>query len=425
MDTRPVLKRIETRLCAIFRAPAVAILGGLLMLMIASVIACAPAHADDKLILAQKVKIDVVDKRPTLVPVGDGPFKDRFPNGIDLSGEIATQQAGKPAPIEGLTQARIAPGDVKKREFGSIAAAKGSMIRNNTGKDISAIEISTKGMTGGTPNKIDGNSKDGDDFDVKFSPDGKTVRLEAKAGKELKNNEMIWMLIPEGPQPGQPGAKIFEGKVETVAPPAPKAPAPPAPKLPEGKGPGAMMYNPGTDSLSFTPGALDALTYADGTTVLSNSLTETLIGAQLLIEDMQILGSSFSILPGAYQLSDSGLSLMLNGETVLQGGLTDGLLVPDSSAPGMADLYAYFGLFEEGKAGPFSRYLNEHFNYSNGAMLHFRTNILSATGDLTTSGSGTGIWRIASTGTAAPEPATLLLLLGGALPLARRYWRKA
>jgi hypothetical protein len=82
------------------------------------------AWADEKLILVQKVELKVVGGKSTWVGVGNGPFKDRYPNGIDASGTIMMQLPGKPAPKAGLTQSRMSATDVTKREFGSIAARR-------------------------------------------------------------------------------------------------------------------------------------------------------------------------------------------------------------------------------------------------------------------------------------------------------------
>jgi PEP-CTERM motif-containing protein len=386
----------------------------------------ARAFADDKLILAQKVELKIVDGNATYVAVGNGPFKDRFPNGLDASGTVAMQKPGKPAPATDLTQGRIPPQAVNKREFGSIGATQGSIIQNSTGEAVTKLEITTKGVdAANNANKIDANSKDGDDFDTTLT--GNTITLTAKPGKELKKNERLWMLIPEGPQPGDAGKKIYEGKVELLKPapaPAPKPQMPAPPKAGNQGGGAKMNYNitNGLGSLSFAAGSIDFATYFDGTSVTS-SLFDSIIGSQINIGDMNILGPSSSV-PGAFQLSDSGLSLTLDGLTLLQAELTDGLLIPDLLNPGMADIQASLAFLEEGRLGTGSRYLDEHFSLSAAAALFFRSNLLAATSGLSRPGAASGVVSVASTESVVPEPASLILMSTGLLALVRRSQRR-
>jgi len=381
---------------------------------VALILGPSSAAADDKLILAQKVELNVVDGNSTWVAVGNGPFKDRFPNGLDASGTVAMQKPGKPAPATDLTQGRIPPQAVNLREFGSIGATQGSIIQNSTGQSVKKIEMTTKGVdAANNANKLDPKSGDGDDFDTTIN--GNTITLTAKNGKELKKNERIWLLVPEGPQPSDPGKKIYEGKVELLQPAAAPAPQPQVPAVPKtgNQGGGASLnfrQTNGVGTLTFLAGEVDFATYFDGTTV-GSSLEDVVIGSLIRIGDMDILGPSSDV-PGALELSDSGISLVLNGETLLQAELTHGLLIPDPVDSGVADLQAALTFLEEGRVGIGSRYLDEHFRLSNAAGLFFRSNLLAATNGLSDSGSAFGVVSIASTD-AVPEPGTAVLLVMG------------
>jgi hypothetical protein len=355
----------------------------------------------------QKVELKVVGGKSTWVGVGNGPFTDRYPNGIDASGTIMMQAPGKPAPKAGLTQSRMSATDVTKREFGSIAAPKGSIIVNNTEKNVVEIEITTKGMTGGTANEIDGKSGDGDDFTTDISRDKKTIVFKAKKGKELPPDQNVWMLIPKGPQPGQPGGKIYEGKVTTSPPAMPPAPAPAAPMVPAtggATGLSTIHYDSATAMLSFQPGSLTVAAYFDGSSTVTNGPDEYVIGSQIEIGDMQVLGPS-SIVPGAYTLSDSGIALVQGGQVLLQAELTNNLLIPDPNHPEYSIVQGSLTVGEEGlpfewgpQAGTMlqSKYIEEYFSDSSASDVFFQTNILTVTQNLTQDGDANGTVIIGS-----------------------------
>ena len=365
------------------------------------------AFADKKLILVQKVELTVVDGKATWVGVGNGPFKDRFPNGIDATGTIKMQEKDKPAPKAGLTQSRMLPANVVKTEFGSIAAAKGSIIVNNTGAKVTEIEITTKGTTGGTPNTIDDKSGDGDDFDWKIDKlTMKTITFKAKKGKELAPDQNIWMLIPEGPQPGMPGAKIYEGKVTTNPPVAPPAPAPAAPSPPAASSGGGsgLSYDSSMGVLSFQPSTVVVIAYSDGSSTVTNSADEDVIGSQIQIGQMQVLGPS-STVPGAYALSDSGIAFVQGEQVLLQAELTNNLLIPDPQHPGYAILQGSLTVGEEGLPLVWggqddgliqSKYIEEYFGASGASDVFLETNILATTQNLTEDGEATGTAMVAS-----------------------------
>jgi hypothetical protein len=374
---------------------------------------------DDKLILAQKVELKVVDGNSTYVGVGTGPFTDRFPNGIDASGNVANQQAGKPAPATDLTQGRIPPGATVKREFGSIGASQGSIIQNSSGKDVKEIEVTTKGKdAANNDNTIDANSKDGADFDTTIA--GKTITFKAKAGKELKPNQRIWMLIPEGPQPGTPGNKIYEGKVTTallVPPPQPGFDRPTQVAAVSETATVSLGINGALKTLSFTAGAIDFTRYGDGSTSSSPALDFT-VGSQMAIGDMAILGPSS--LSGAFELSDSGISLTQNGRVIFQGELVNGLLIPDPQRSGWAHIQARFGFFEEGSALPGSRFMQEHFGEAAEGGFFIDADLLLATNGLAVPGTGQGIALVAGV---IPEPPSAALMGLGLALIAGRVLR--
>ena len=377
------------------------------------------AVSDDKLIQAQKVELQVIDGNSTWVGVGSGPFKDRFPNGVDASGKVGVQQPGKPAPTTDLTQGRIPPGATTKREFGSIGATQGSIIQNSSGKDVTEIEITTKGKDGtGADNKIDPASKDGDDFDTTIS--GKTIQLKAKAGKELKPNERIWMLVPAGPQPGTPGGKIYEGKVTTaqlVPPPTPGYDTPTQVAAVSNAASVTLGLDAGVRTLSFAAGAIGLATYGDGSSSSSPALDFT-IGSAVSIGDMRILGPS--TLTGAFELSDSGISLTSDGKVIFQAELVNALLIPDPLRSGWAHIQARFGFLEEGSALAGSRFLAEHFAESAEGGFFMDTDLLFATSGLSAPGTGMGTAVVAGV---VPEPASVLLAMLGLMVLLVRVHR--
>jgi hypothetical protein len=377
--------------------------------------------ADDKLILVQRVELTTVDGNATYVGIGTGPFTTAFPNGIDVSGAVTEQKPGKPAPTTDLTQGRIADSATTEAEFGSIGATQGSIIKNSAGKPVDTIQITTQGMTGGTANGIDTKSTDGSDFDTAIA--GKTITFTAKTGKALPKNQFIWMLIPKGPQPGTAGDKIYKGKVTTVGaltPPAPERQTAQAPKA--GNTSGAVAtFSSATQTISFSAGEVSFAKYFDGTTVTANGPGEPVIGTQIQVGDMQILGPSPSV-PGAFALSDSGVALVANGQTLLQGELVNDLLIPDASHPGFAEIQGSLSFWDEG-AMVGSRYVGEFFSDSIASDLFIDTDLLAATGNLTTDGSGVGSAVVASV--AVPEPSTDVLLSIGLLAFLGSVTRRA
>jgi hypothetical protein len=379
----------------------------------------ATSFADNKLILAQKIELQVVDGNPTYVGVGAGPFTDRFPNGIDASGNVAMQQPGKPAPATDLTQGRIPPGATVKRDFGSIGASQGSIILNSSGKDVSEIEITTKGKdAANVDNTIHPNSKDGDDFDAPIA--GKTITFKAKAGKALKPNQRIWMLIPPGPQPGMPGDKIYEGKVTTaqlVPPPQPGLGGPTQVAAVAENAAVSLTIAGGVQTLSLAAGAVDFASYGDGSSAASPAQDFT-VGSQVTIGDMVILGPSS--LSGAFELSDSGIALTQSGQVIFQGELVNGLLIPDPQRSGWAQIQAQFGFFEEGSALPGSRFLREHFGEALEGAFFMQSDLLLATSNLTLPGIGHGTAQISAM---IPEPANAVLMTFGLVLIASRLLR--
>jgi PEP-CTERM motif-containing protein len=287
---------------------------------------------------------------------------------------------------------------------------------------VNSIQITTQGMTGGTDNAIDSKSTDGDDFNATIN--GKTITFTAKDGKALKNNQYIWMRIPEGPQPGTEGSKIYKGKVTTAALTPPPSPEVQMARVPEaGNTAGAVVaYQSTTQTLSFSAGNVSFTTYFDDTTVMTNGPGETVIGAEIQVGDMHILGPSSSV-PGAFALSDSGVALVVNGETVLQGEVVNSLLIPDLKRPVFAEIQgSLLSFFTEGVMHG-SQYISEFFSNSTASDLFVETDLLAATDNLAMDGAGHGGAVIASV--SVPEPSTWAMLLLGLAGLSFAGYRKA
>jgi hypothetical protein len=193
-------------------------------------------------------------------------------------------------------------------------------------------------------------------------------------------------------------------------PPAPKKDAMLTPKAGNNTNTASVSYNAGANTLSFSPGAVNFATYFNGTTVNANAPGESVIGAQIQIGDMQILGPDASV-PGAFDLSDSGVSLTEGGVTLLQGELINDLLIPDPDRPGFATIQGSMSFLTEGVMMR-SRYVSEFFGDSSESDLFFETDILAATGNLGGDGQGFGTVQIASVA-GIPEPGAWGLMLVG------------
>jgi hypothetical protein len=168
-----------------------------------------------------------------------------------------------------------------------------------------------------------------------------------------------------------------------------------------------LSFDASTNTISFNAGNVAFANYFDGSTTTTNGPTENVIGSQIQIGDMQVLGPSSDV-PGALQLSDSGVALVQNGMTLLQAELVNDLLIPDPSHPGFAEIQGSLSILEEGE-GLGSRYIDEYFTDSLASDLFFDSNILSATDNLTQDGEATGSAIIASV-TSVSEPSVSLLL---------------
>ncbi|MGH9359425.1 MAG: PEP-CTERM sorting domain-containing protein [Terriglobia bacterium] len=369
--------------------------------------ACPP----DCPIMVQPITFDAATGK--WIAVGDGPFKTDFPKGVapddpDFSGT------------------RLDDTMFNSRPFGSVGASKGGPFKNLTGKKVGDIEItgvkgnSFKGSSaGGGWTATTGTDKDGNP----------TLTFTAPAGSELTQGQSLWMRVPKAEQPGSGTPTIFSGKLTPPPAPPPPGPAPQKPKPPSVKSGGdpvpkalspttpAITFN-GTKLLTFSPAKITSADYTDGSAATSNSVTETIIGAQINIGQMLVLGRS-STIPGAFSLSDSFVQITNGSTTFLTATLADTFLMPDTSEPGFDTLLQASLVWDEESQGLGSKYLSEYFNDPDGSDLFFHTNLLTVTNGLTLGGQSGGAVEICST---IPEPSTVVLLgigllavLGGGL----------
>lgn len=182
----------------------------------------------------------------------------------------------------------------------------------------------------------------------------------------------------------------------------------------------ALTFNEGTNSFFFGPALVDVAEYLDGTAATSNGPFETIIGSVIRIDPMSFAGG----FPGPYSLTDAGLRITRGGVTFLAATLTDVLLF--RTAPGSAfDSRLQATLVrDDALSGLGSRYLDEYRSVPNGFALTFDTNIFSASGDFTVTGTSVGVLDVSAI--AAPEPATWVLVatgLAAAAVVRRRAYR--
>lgn len=343
--------------------------------------AAQPCQAADKVLLFQKIKFD----SGKWVAVGDGPFKTAYPAGV--------------APDDPqLAGADLVAGMFTTRKFGSIGADKGGPFRNKTKESVDGLEIT---IINGVDKFDKTNTKDGDDFDITFNPAGTVMTLKAKAGKELKPNETLWMKIPDARQPGDtadPRPVTYEGKLLKTPPPPPPKPAREKPAAPAAKttGGSSMSYDATTGSLDFLPGSIGSIQYADGSTTQQNNSTESLIGASITMGSTTFRGPSSDV-PGAYSFAETGVVLRKDQDRVLIGTLTDVLLIPDSSQEGADSVLQATLVWKESLRGVPSRYLDEDDSLGSRTTVFFYTDLLAATSNLAASGSASGTFSISNT----------------------------
>jgi hypothetical protein len=371
-----------------------AVLSQLLVVILAA--SGQPGRAEEKEFLFQKIEF----KGGKWVGVGNGPFSDAYTNGV----------APDDADFSG---ARLDATMFEERQFGSIGAAKGGQFKNMTKKKVRDLHftILKKG------DKFKNTSKDGDDFDVSFDTDAdgnSTMTLTAKEGKELNPNEVLWMKIPEGDQPGGNRKPIYKGKLTDDPPPKPRTKEEKPPKAEDNGGGGGggqkskISYDFGSNSVSFQMMPIEVVQYADGTIVVSNNLVEPILGCAVSIGPLQVLGPSPDV-PGATILSDSGLTLQQGTNVLFGAALVDVLLVPDSSQSGFDSVLQGTLAWEQAVGGSGSRYLYEHFYFFEEACFFFRSSLLTATGGLLQNGQsdGAGYLTAVSGGDIPPSPSRL------------------
>jgi hypothetical protein len=328
---------------------------------------------------------------------GKGPFTDAYPDGV---------------PDDELVGARLGPEMFNEREFGSIGGTKGGKFPNWTQKIITDIHIKLLG--GDTFDTT--NTKDGDDFDAKFSDDKTELTLTAKEGKGLQPGadgdhagETLWMKVPKADQPNTPGGTVkYKGSLTPEPCPKSSEKEEKVPKAEDNGGGGQpsphCFYNPTQGSIFFQMGSIDTIQYFDGS-ISTNDPTEPILGAVITLGPMSVVGPSSDV-PGALELSESGLTLSQGTNIVFAANVADVLLLPDNSVPGFDTLVQGMLTWEQAPSDTGSRFLSEHFGTSDKAAFFFRSQLLSATAGLTQGGSSPGVGYIAavSGGSIAPSP---------------------
>ncbi|MBV9813813.1 MAG: hypothetical protein JO326_13780 [Acetobacteraceae bacterium] len=184
--------------------------------------------------------------------------------------------------------------------FTSRGFPNGSLIVNATTVPLTDLHLElTSGDT------FDPKSTGGAAFpNVAITNNGKTIDF---TGGNIPVGSSIWSQIPLTANfPGGVGAYVGRAAPMAAAVPAPQ----PAPGKPQTGGSTGLNYN-GNGGLSIQNFSDAFATYLDGSTTFSNTPFETIIGSQITVSGLQVLGSA----NGAFQLSN-GLLSITNGSSV-------------------------------------------------------------------------------------------------------------
>jgi hypothetical protein len=349
-----------------------------------------------------------------------------------FAADISIEINDKPPPLP--AGQRQAGGTIGDSDFGALSPVpsrgfpNGSVITNGSSKDLEDLhlKITSPGDTWAVT------SGAGSPFStVTLSPDKTDLVL---SGGKVPPGSSFWLRMPPTKEKG--GTYTFEGRATPMNPPKPKAPqksvvpeagnaprqpAPDAPEnsqIPDSASPPRLSYSGGT--FEFFPGNINFANYRDGSSALANSPSESIIGAEMKIGPMQLVGSSPDI-PGLFLLSSSTFSIEKDGFTLLDAGLDNIILTRDFSVPGFDTLVQATLRLPQSENALRSQFIDELFaGYGQGgALLDFYSSILSVTNDLTFPGESSGavITNAIVTNGGVPEPDALLLLSFGLLAL--------
>jgi hypothetical protein len=391
-------RRTQVRLPMKSFCPSIALFCGIILLQ---AVVCGTAWAKDWPIEVQRVvlKADVTPNK--IVGEGTGHFTKDYDKGVAIN----DRQILAGNKFNGVSFEKKADG--KGAPWGSDGYVKGVVFRNDAkimGKEqiIESIVITLLVKT----DTFDG-SDGGSDFKVEPGTDGDgypTLTITAKAGKALQPGDQLWMRVPstgEGESrnkfKGYLTGKPAPGPLETTGVPQPLTPS-------FGSSSSTLVsFDFSSSSLTFSATSVSVAEYCDGSSTFTNDPSETIIGSSMTVADTNLLGPAS--IPGAFSFSDTVLSTQQDDAVRVDGTLTDVLVVPDNSVPGF-DSVVVANLVWEGSAVDLtSRYLIEKFYRSNDVAVFFRSNLLSATGNLTHDGEASGplqLSAIAGPGNCAP-----------------------
>ena len=131
------------------------------------------------------------------------------------------------------------------------------------------------------------------------------------------------------------------------------------------------------NSFNLSGASIQQIQYQNGTVTLANSSTEDLIGTQMVIVGINLIGPSPDV-PGAYAFTDGSFAVLRNGMFVYGGNLTDVILYPDNSVPGFnSTLQGDLG-WDSSSQQDGSEFLNENMAAPNGSIVFIHTNLLDS-----------------------------------------------
>ena len=322
----------------------------------------------------------------------------------------------------------------------------GTILKNLSGSAVDDVEITVTSKG----DSINRSSSGGGLFtivkffdaagkDVTSDPKVPAVKVEFEKGKGtgVPNNAMFWMLVPR--TNSDFGDKAPKGKFTFDGLATPQvvikgdlrlAPDPNSALIRNDANP-TITFNKSQDMLTFLPGNVNFVKYENGTSTRTNNATESVIGSQITIDPMKVIGPS--TITGAFRLGDSFIDVALNGHVFQAATLTNDLLIPDHSVPGFDSVLQSTLIMNTSVPNEASRYVSEmldkYIEQNTGSYslaLFFRTDLLAPTitDDLTKSGMSTKGVLDVTLATAIPEPSSIVLAVIGYLSVVGYYcWR--